>query len=278
MGWSARGWVPGRVTEITLLPARGGGAQWVDAPGWRQDMLIDGGDESDVGFLTEPFLRSRGIDRLQRWVVTHGDVRHIGGWQTFMTGFAPKQIVTGRGDFRSPGYRQLTAELGRLPDRWRRVDVGDDVAGWNVLQAGEGAVRRADDGALVLEGEWGGTRVLMLSDLGGAGQEEWRTWGKLGRVDLVVAGVPSDGEPLNESLLAILEPQVVILHDSLLPVGSKADDRLMRRLSREGRTVLRVSDTGAVIIRLARGRWEVRGMEGTLATGEAVHGSALVPY
>ncbi|MHB1306964.1 MAG: ComEC/Rec2 family competence protein [Limisphaerales bacterium] len=273
IGWSARGLVPGRATEITLLPARGGGAQWVDAPGWRRDLLIDGGDESDVGFLTEPFLRARGIDRLPRWVVTHGDVRHVGGWQTIMAGFAPDEIVTGGGDFRSPAYRQLTAELGRRPDRWRRVGVGDEVVGWSVFQAGEGAVLRADDGALVLEAEWGGTRVLMLSDLGGAGQEEWRARGNLGRVDLVVAGVPSDGEPLNESLLAILEPQVVILHDSLLPAGSRADDRLLRRLSREGRTVLRVSDTGAVTIRLARGRWEVRGMEGTLARGESVHGS-----
>jgi hypothetical protein len=59
----------------------------------------------------------------------------------------------------------------------------------------------ADDAALVLLGNFYGTRVLLLSDLGRAGQSALLARTNDLRADMVIAGLPDEGEPLCDALL-----------------------------------------------------------------------------
>src|SRR5437762_5266247 len=66
-------------TRITVLPLSGGDSIFVDAPGQANDLLIDCGGESAAQFVIKPFLHAQGVNRLPQVLLTHGDLRHIGG-------------------------------------------------------------------------------------------------------------------------------------------------------------------------------------------------------
>ena len=68
-------------------------------------LLVDCGDSRSVEFVTIPFLRSRGVNRLEQFVLTHGDVRHIGGATNLFQSVDPMIVIKSPLQFRSPVYR-----------------------------------------------------------------------------------------------------------------------------------------------------------------------------
>ncbi|MCB1125442.1 MAG: ComEC/Rec2 family competence protein, partial [Verrucomicrobiae bacterium] len=265
--WGAPAWARRGRTEVVVLPMNGGGAIWVDAPGRRNDLLIDCGDEYQVERLTLPVLRSRGVNVLPRLVLTHGDVRHVGGVGLLAEALPIREVVVGPHDFRSPSYREFVARL-REPETagdtaLREVVGGDAVAGWEVRSPPAGTrFARADDNALVLTRDFVGTRVLLLSDLGSKGQGALlAAEGDLG-AEVVVAGLPVDEEPLMPRLLDRVVPRRVVLTDAAWPAAQHAGAALRGRLVAAGATVLATSEAGTVTLILEDGDCEVRLMPG----------------
>ncbi|HEY6167822.1 MAG TPA: ComEC/Rec2 family competence protein [Verrucomicrobiae bacterium] len=260
---SAR-WLPTRgETTITILPLSGGEAVFVDAPGHAGDLLIDCGSENTAELLLKPFLRAQGVNSLPLLALTHGDLRNVGGWKFISTEFHAQQTATSPMRFRSSGYRAIVAELERTPGRWRILKRGDQLGVWRVLHPAEGdKFENADDGALVLLGEINGTRTLLCSDLGRAGQRLLLEREPNLGADIVVAGLPTKDEPLNDTLLAALQPQAVIITDSEFPVTQRAGKTLRARLARTGVLTLYGSDCDALTLRLHRDGWTIQPMNG----------------
>jgi beta-lactamase superfamily II metal-dependent hydrolase len=50
-------------TKLTVLPLNGGHAVFVDAPGRKNDWLVNCGNDRAVGFTLKPFLRGQGVNR-----------------------------------------------------------------------------------------------------------------------------------------------------------------------------------------------------------------------
>jgi beta-lactamase superfamily II metal-dependent hydrolase len=67
---------------------------------------------------------------------------------------------------------------------------------------------RADDNTLVLLGNFPGAKVLLLSDLGRAGQSALLGRTNDLRADIVVAGLPNEGEPLCKALIDAVQPKL----------------------------------------------------------------------
>lgn len=258
-----QGWSRQHAVTITLLGLRSGSAQFVDAPGTRNDLLIDCGDEPSAEAVVKPFLRAQGVNRLPRLLLTHGDVRHVGGAQQILATFRTRQTTTSTVPFRSPGYRRLLELLGKTPERWERVRPGDRVAEWTILHPPAGQRHpQADDDALVLRGEFWGTRVLLLSDLGYLGQAALLGAGADLEADIVVASLPARGEPLTEELLAAIDPRVIVLQDTEYPAKERAGEALRARLGARGVPLLCTSEDGTVTVRVQARRWEVQAMNG----------------
>ena len=114
----------------------------------------------------------------------------------------------------------------------------------------------ADDNAIVLDGELGGVRLLLLSDLGPEGQAALIERGGPGRGGIVVTGLPSRGEPLSESLIEAVNPELVIVADSDWPAYERAGEAVRKRLGKSGVPVLYCSDVGTVTLRLKAGHWQ----------------------
>ncbi|MBI3192213.1 MAG: ComEC/Rec2 family competence protein, partial [Pedosphaera parvula] len=178
--------------RITVLATRSGDALFVDAPGTDRDLLVDCSDAAGAQSLVKPFLRGQGAGRLGALVLTHGDGLNVGGAETILHDFQVRRTVTSSVRFRSSVYRQVLQQLEESPEQWRPVRAGEGVCGWKILHpAPEDRFPLADDNALVLLGEFHGVRVLLLSDLGAAGQRALLARGGDLRADIVVTGMPA---------------------------------------------------------------------------------------
>lgn len=248
--------------RMTVLPLNGAHAVFADAAGRRNDWLIDCGHTNAVAFVTKPFLRAQGVNRVSRLTLTHGDLRYVGGFQPMEELFGVEEVYTSPVRFRSTAYRRIVSDLEVTPDRRKLIQRGDAAGAWRVLHpAPEDKFPQADDNALVLLGDFTGTRLLLLSDLGRPGQEALMQRETDLRADIVVSGLPEQSEPLSDALLERIQPKVVILADSEYPATKRAGARLRERLERRGGNVIYTRFSGAVTIILSEAGWELSAMD-----------------
>ena len=256
--------------QITVLPLNGAHSVFVDGAGQRDDWLMDCGNTNSVEFVTKQFLRGQGVNRVPCLLLTHGDLRHVGGAEEMEKLFGVDTVFTSGSRFRSAAYRRIVERLEATPGRHVVIQRGDQAGAWRVLQpATEDKFPQADDNALVLLGEFHGTRVLLLSDLGRPGQEALMQREKDLRADIVVAGLPEQTEPLCDALLDLIRAKVVIVADSEFPATKRASPRLRERLSQRNVPVLYTRFTGAVTLTIGKVGWQMRAMDGTRITSEA---------
>jgi ComEC/Rec2-related protein len=258
-------WQAGRnEVEITVLPLNGGHGVFVNAKGTASDWLMDCGNTNSVEFVTKPFLRAQGVNEVSRLLLTHGDLRHVGGVSPVENLFGVREVYTSGVRFRSTAYRRIVSNLDAQPGRRKLIHRGDRVGDWRVVhpQPDEKSPQ-ADDSALVLLGEIHGTRVLLLSDLGRPGQEMLMQREKDLRADIVVAGLPEQTEPLCDALLDAIQPRAIIVADSEFPATKRASNALRERLAQRNVPVFCTRFSGAVTLVVKKNGWELRAMDAT---------------
>lgn len=262
--WSLWHWQKARTEfQLTILPLNGAHSVFVDGPGQRDDWLIDCGNTNSVEFVTKPFLRAQGVNRVPHLLLTHGDLRYAGGTETLNNLFGVGKIYTSSIRFRSAKYRDLISNLEQTPGRRHIINRGDEAGVWRVLhpEAGD-KFPQADDNALVLLGDFHGTRVLLLSDLGRPGQEALLARQRDLRADIVVAGLPEQTEPLCDALLDAIQPRLIIVADSEFPATKRASPSLRKRLAQRSASVLYTRFTGAVTLTVGKSGWKLHAMDG----------------
>ncbi len=249
-------------TRLTVLPL-GGAAICFDAPGKKDDLLIDCGNRNSAEFVLKPFLRSQGLNRFAGLVLTHGDINHVGGGGFILDQFRFRETISGPIEFRSANYRELLKRLQSTHQPARALERGAALGPWRVLHPEKtDRFPQADDSALVLQAEIDGTRLLLLSDLGKPGQSTLLSRYPDLRADIVVSGIPVQGEPLAEGLLDALRPQVILVADSLYPAAARASHRSRERLEARGLPVFYTSERGALTVILRGKDWRIESAAG----------------
>ena len=259
MGWQERR----ETTRLTVLDAGGGDALVFEGGKRFPNLVIDAGTEAGSEAVLKPYLQSRGIVSVRELLITHGDVRHVEGAATLIADYRVKQLLASPVKSRSPGYRQLLEEWET--NGWPRVVItnGSKVGPWTVLHPeATDKFSTGDDNAVVLRGEFNGVSVLLLSDLGHAGQKALRGRHPGLRADILVAGMPTKGEPVEDELLAMVQPQVVIVSCAEQPALEQARKGLRERLELGDWQTFYVSDHGAVTLDFQPGGCVVRAMRG----------------
>jgi DNA internalization-related competence protein ComEC/Rec2 len=250
-------------TRVTVLPLQGGMAVYTDALRRRDDLLVDCGNEVSVQFVTKPFLQAQGVNRLPGLLLTHGDLRHVGGAPRIDQSFNAERIYVSDVRFRSTAYRQLLEEWRHRSNAIQMVHRGDAVAGWRVLHpASQDRFAQADDNVVVLSKEIGGVRILLLSDLGKPGQNALLQREPALQADIVVAGLPAKTEPVADAFLEAVRPKVIVIVDAEYPATERASRKLQQRLARCPVPVLYTRETGTVTVEVRGQQWALRSMSG----------------
>ncbi|HZL80175.1 MAG TPA: hypothetical protein VFC17_15185, partial [Candidatus Limnocylindrales bacterium] len=79
---------------------------------------------------------------------------------------------------------------------------------------------------------------------------------------IVVAGLPTAGEPLCDALIDAIQPRVIIIADSEFPATRRASRALHERLVQKKIPVIYTRDAGAVTILTTTRGWELQTMDG----------------
>jgi competence protein ComEC len=255
-------------TNLTVLPLNGGSAIYFDAPGGKNDLLIDCGNDDSVQLVMKPYLQAQGVNSLPRAALTVGAVQQIGGFEQLQRLTPTKKVITSSISFRSPTYRRIVEAIDA--NRHQIVNPNDSFGHWTVLHPpATNNFTHAEDNAMVLLGEFQGTRILLLSQLGRSGQAALLERNPGLHADIVIAGLPEQTEPLNNTLLVALHPTLIIISDSKTPATRHANHTLRDRLAQCGMPVVYTSDVGAVKISLRQNRWKATTVEGQSWSGIA---------
>jgi beta-lactamase superfamily II metal-dependent hydrolase len=188
----------------------------------------------------------------------------VGGFEMMWNEFGAKRVYTSAVKMRSPGYRKAVAVLKEEPKRWEMIAVGSEVQGWRVLhpERNERGFARADDNAVVMKKRIGAWTLLHLSELGEAGQKKLVELGADLRADVVIAGMPEQGEPLTEDLLQVIRPRVIVLGTAEYPYTAQGTPELRERLEASGAEILYVNEENAVSITVKGNECVVNTMAG----------------
>ena len=254
--------------SLAVLPANGGLAIFVRAPGSGGALLIDPGNTNCVQLVTKPYLRAQGVNVLPHLLLTHGDVRHTGGVPLIADLFSLKQLCASSVRFRSRPYRSALEHFTNQPAMVKYVERGSELGTWEVLHPGSNRpFAQADDNAIVLRGNLLGTRVLLLSDLGVEGQKALLADGADLKADIIISGLPTRGEALSQALLDAVSPRLIIVADSDYPSWERASPKVCERLTQRKIPVVFTRWEGATTIDFRRGSWRLRTMRGKSFSG-----------
>jgi competence protein ComEC len=262
-------------TEMTVLDVGAGAAVHLRAPG--SDWLFDCGSERDYEWLLRQYLRTRGVNRLDGLLLTHGDSLHIGAAGEVVKAFWPRNVVDNPLLDRSTVHRRLRAVFDRLGVRLRKPLAGEtlkishDVTAKILFPPGNYSAPQADDEAIVLQFLlFSSTRVLLVSD---SGYETERYLCEAGldlRSDILIKGQHHSGESGSDAFLDAVQPRLIIATSRDFPAHQRVDDEWAGRVRAKGIKLFRQDETGAVQLHFAPGNWEAR----SYVTGETFRSSS----
>lgn len=250
--------------EFTVFDLGDGGATFLRAD--RCDWMLDCGAANDYDRILLPYLRSRGVNRLDGLLFTHGSSRHIGGAFEAVNDFHPYFLADSVLKDGSTTRRRLQELLNQRGDPKGLYERGDIIhvgprTTIRVLYPPAGLKRNlAEDKALVLQLDAGGGRRALFMSSSGFTTERWLIENEPDlRSDLLIKGQHTKDLSGTPDFLARVQPQAVICGQLGFGKSPSALDPWVKDLTARGITVFRQDRTGAVQVELRGDAFTVRG-------------------
>lgn len=253
-------WPNNALAEITVLDAGAGAAMHLRSGG--KDWLFDCGSARDYETLLRDYLHSRGVNRLDGLLLTHGDSLHIGGAAALLEEFRPRRVLDNAAPDRSRIHRALAASLPQrqLLARGDHLQLARNLEAQILFPPRGFKAKAADDEALVVRltiaRRW---RVLFVSDSGGPTEEALLRQPNELRSDVLVKGQHHSGESGSEEFLAAVQPQLIVASSVNFPARERISDEWAAAVRERGITLFRQDETGAVQLRFFDDRWSATG-------------------
>lgn len=247
--------------EITVFDVGSGAA--VHARTAEQDWLFDAANRRDFLRTVRDYLRSRGVNRLDGLLLTHGDAGHLGGASEAIELFNPRQLLESGAPDRSRSHQQLLRAITRRHMSPRAVRAGNEwklsryVSAHVLFPPADFATSSADDQALVIQFRIRNTsRVLLMSDAGDATERALMANGVDLRADVIIKGQHNSGNSCSPEFLDSVAPRVIVATSRDFPENERIKDDWAEMVQQRGINLFRQDQTGAVRLRFGAHGWE----------------------
>ncbi|NLT72487.1 MAG: DUF4131 domain-containing protein [Verrucomicrobiaceae bacterium] len=255
---------PPDVLRLDLMGDRGESAMLLSVPrpgGTPLHWMIDSGGLRTYRGQVLPLLRSRGINRLDALLLTHGDTGHIGAAPQVITLFRPPLLLESVLENRSPAHPEIVATAADrgvktiAMERHHRLVIGDEVIATVLAPDAAKPGRLADDRALVLKFHYAGQTVLMSSDTGFAVASELLRVGADLRADLWIRGRHSDGIAIPGAFLRAVGPRAVLSSHADFPDEESIPPSFRDSLAEQGIPLFEIGPSGTISV-----EWSAAGL------------------
>ncbi len=244
--------------EIAVLDAGAGAALHVRAEG--HDWLFDTGSARDYETFLRDYLHSRGIDRLDALLLTHGDSLHLGGAAAVLAEFQPRKFFDNAAPDRSRVHHSLFVRQRTLLSRGNTFPLSRNVTARVLFPPTGFAAKAADDQASVMQLEiFHRLRVLLLSDSGQKTEAQLLTAPNELQSDILIKGRHYSGEVDLDSFLDAVRPQVVVASSVPFPARERVPDDWAAAVRARGIRLFRQDETGAVQLNFFDDHWTAQG-------------------
>jgi len=205
-------------------------------PGFRS-----GSDAASLAIV--PYLRHQGIRSIDRLILSHGDLDHVGGAPTLLREIELRDIA-GSPSVRLAGWRLRHCRRG---ERW----IWDDVS-FAIVHPPARSTLADNDGSCVLLIRGTGGSVLLSGDIEQTGEQETMGGGVSGPVDLVVA--PHHGSLTSSSpqFVQAMRARYVIFATGQGNRWGFPRPEVVERWRGAGAVPFITADSGAVTVRAGR--------------------------
>jgi competence protein ComEC len=259
---------------ITVLDEGTGGAAHVRA--YNYDWLIDCGGQRNYEHTLKSFLHSKGINRIEGILLTHGDAQHIGGAADTVADFAPREIYDNPLDVRSAVQRRLSEALQLARIRPRHLVRGDslffgsDVHADILYPTPDLKITAADDAPLIVQLVIENVRVLFESDAGANAEAALLEAGDNLQSDILIKGQHHSGGSGTAQFLEAVKPKVIIATSRPSPIAEQITEEWTKEIAQRGIKLFRQDQAGAVEIQFDDEEWRTR----AYLTGETFRSSS----
>src|SRR6266581_4619347 len=260
---------------ITVLDEGTGGAAHIRANNY--NWLIDCGAQRNYEHTLKSFLHSRGINRIEGILLTHGDAQHIGGAADTAADFGPREIYDNPLDVRSAVQRRLSDALQRGTTKPRPLIRGDsllfgrDVHADILYPTTNIKITAADDAPLIVQLVFDEeVRVLFESDAGAKAEAALLETGDNLQSDILIKGQHHSGDSGTAQFLEAVKPKVIIATSRPSPIAEQITEEWTKEIAQRGVKLFRQDQTGAVEIQFGDEEWRIR----AYLTGETFRSSS----
>ena len=193
-----------------------------------------------------PYLKSRGVDRLDKLVLTHTDTDHMGDMLELAKHFSIREIYVSKGSMTQADF---VDKLKKMKAKVHVVEVGDrlpifDSALEVLYPLGQGD--GGNDDSIVLYGEFFQTKFLFTGDLEAPGEGQMVTAYPDLRVDVLKAGHHGSKGSSSPEFLEHIKPKLALISAGKNNRYQHPHKETLDRFEKIQTKILRTDERGAI--------------------------------
>jgi competence protein ComEC len=219
----------------------------------KENMLIDTGNVPYYGEVIE-YLRKHGVRELDKVLITHPHIDHIGGLADIIRAFPIKELIMTETTADNPGYAAAIDAIDQNGLAVTHPRVGDRFrlsgAVLTVLAPSQGTYKDMNNTSIVTRLTYGETSFLLTGDASAVSEQEMlANEPELTlRSTLLKCGHHGGSSSTTQDFLAAVQPEYAVISCSKSTKGQFPYPAVLKRLDDMDVSVLRTDQLGTIVV------------------------------